>query len=40
MFIIYERGEFYMIKINEQMREYMVKYDWRHIVLSVEKFTS
>ena len=29
-----------MIAINDQLREYMKKYDWQHIVLYVERHTS
>ena len=29
-----------VIGLNEQIKKYMIKYDWRHIVLNIEKFTS
>lgn len=29
-----------MTRINEQMEEYMIKYEWKHIVLRAEEFTS
>lgn len=29
-----------MIALNDQMKEYMVKYEWQHILLYVERHTS
>lgn len=29
-----------MIELNDKMREYMQKYEWKHIVLNIEEITS
>jgi hypothetical protein len=29
-----------MISLNERMISYMKKYEWKHVVLNAEKFTS
>ena len=29
-----------VISLNEQIKKYMIKFDWKHIVLNIEKFTS
>lgn len=29
-----------MIGLNDQIKEYMIKYEWKDIVLYVEKYTS
>lgn len=29
-----------MTELNERAKEYMLKYGWKHIILSVEEYTS
>lgn len=34
-----DRGEI-MVALNDQIKVYMEKYEWKHIVLFIEKYTS